>query len=432
MSSIEDIKDVGHEKPATHSKKAQVTVITGFLILIVVLSISAISRFMKQTSVESVKADPVTPVATVSPASNVSNFNVDPKFVAAPGKAGAGAGQTNTAADFVSNALNNRSNQFGSDQSTRQSLFDKSGGKPTKAEREAEIAFQLQLEEDPIDLGGASFASNGPGNEPLSTDFFDAQIAQVDSQLAQSQARLAELMLRQNPPEAIPAFTSSAEAAAASGVVNNVNGVDLSKSAASEVGVSQPKAGYLKLSPTTIIPAALDQVVVSDYLSTYRCRISRDVFDDNYQAVLIPAGTPCSGMSVPASNVNEPIQPRLGLTVDRIILPNGEVNLSDGAVFDREGIAAVKGDVDYHLLPQFAGILAYALVADGSTYSSEENPSYSARVSDTARASSSSSAKKYLSLVPTKTLDYGTPLRIFLKKPIFLPPVEWLGEAYAN
>lgn len=194
-----------------------------------------------------------------------------------------------------------------------------------------------------------------------------------------------------------------------------------------------PKVGQYLLPTATVIKAALDQKSISDYTGPYRCRITDDVYDVTKRFILIPKGSKCMGRSMRVTNVNEPIQARMGLNMEWIVLPDGRrISFKSQAMLDREGVNAVEGDVDRHLLAQFLGVAAYALVGSSTDYNTTEEQSYEGEVGAGVREKTGSIAEKYINLVPTITLSYGEPLRIFIEEEMYIYPWRRVGAQYLN
>ena len=124
-----------------------------------------------------------------------------------------------------------------------------------------------------------------------------------------------------------------------------------------------------KLLPlTTVISAVLDQKAISDYEGPLRLLVTQDVYDIDKAHVLIPKGSKVLAQSLLVSNVNALIQSRMGIAVQSMVLPDGtSIDCSRQAALDREGVAAVEGDADYHLIEQFLGVAAFALLTTGTS-----------------------------------------------------------------
>lgn len=192
--------------------------------------------------------------------------------------------------------------------------------------------------------------------------------------------------------------------------------------------------GLLKLPIGTLIPAITAMKTNSDYSGSFKATVSQDVFDLSGEYVLVPRGAQVILKSVSISNVNEPISSRMGITVPWIVLPNGnKIDLSKSSGMDREGINALGDVVDRHLMAQFFGVAAYALVAtetSRSGTSSDSDSSYSGDVGEGLRSQTAPLAQKYLSLTPTITLRAGQSMNIMIEEEIFLSPWRNIYEDY--
>jgi type IV secretion system protein VirB10 len=203
----------------------------------------------------------------------------------------------------------------------------------------------------------------------------------------------------------------------------------------SPAGESEQKEGQVLVTTGTIISGVLDQQLMSDYVGPFRGLVTHDVYDSTGGYIVIPKNSKIIGRSLCISNVNKPIQARMGLTVRWIVLPNGErVSFEKkSAVLDQTGVPAIKDKVDYHLLAQFLGVTAYALVADEGSYEgtgANSDESFEGNFSESMRKQFSSLASKYLELVPTITLRSGTPLKVFLEDDLYAYPWEDIGQKF--
>lgn len=185
-------------------------------------------------------------------------------------------------------------------------------------------------------------------------------------------------------------------------------------------------AGKMKLPIGTVIPAITAMKTISDYPGTLKGIVTQDIYDTSYRYVLIPKGSDVIMKSVKASNINAPIQARMGIIVQWVILPNGDkIDFSKSAGLDRNGVPALKDKVSYHFLEQFLGVAAYALVSNQSSYQgtgANNDQSYKGNVSDGLRKQLSPLVQRYLNLVPTITLDAGQSMNIVLEDEIYLKP----------
>ncbi len=190
---------------------------------------------------------------------------------------------------------------------------------------------------------------------------------------------------------------------------------------------SAPKAGQKLIPAATIINGVLDQKIMSDYIGSYRGLITHDVYDVSGRSIVIPKGSRFTGKCLRISNVNEPIQARMGLTVNRVILPNGKsISFEKADVLDQSGIHAVKDKVNYHFVAQFIGVSAYALLSSGTGRQGSglaNDQTFEGELGRALREQFAPMAEKYLRLVPTITLNSGQPIKIFLEDDIYAD--EW-------
>lgn len=192
--------------------------------------------------------------------------------------------------------------------------------------------------------------------------------------------------------------------------------------------------GLLKIPIGTIIPAITVTKANSDMTGTFKGMVSQDVFDVTGEYVLIPKGADVILKSVRISNPNEVINPRVGTTVPWIILPNGnKIDLSKSTGLDREGLAGISDQVDRHLLEQFMGVAAYALIANETSYAgsgANNDSSYEGEVSQGLRDQASPLAQKYLALTATNTIRTGQSMNVIVEEEIYLKPWRNIYEDY--
>ena len=101
------------------------------------------------------------------------------------------------------------------------------------------------------------------------------------------------------------------------------------------------------------------------------------------------------------------------------------------ASLDQEGVPAIKDKVNYHFIPQFLGVAAYALLSSetsrqGSGYSNDQT--FEGQMGESLRKQFAPLAAKYLNLVPTITLRIGTPMIIILEDDVYAYPWASLGQ----
>ncbi|WP_166426143.1 TrbI/VirB10 family protein [Paraglaciecola sp. 20A4] len=191
------------------------------------------------------------------------------------------------------------------------------------------------------------------------------------------------------------------------------------------------------LGTTTIIKAALSQKLISDYPGPFRAYVTHDVYDSTYEYVLIPKGSKIHGNVVRIANVNEPISARVGYIIHSIIRPdNVLVDLSRDAAVDHEGVSGIEDEVNRHLLAQFLGVVAYALVSSGSdgqtTGGLTGTVNTNAEIAAQTREQFSPIAQKYLNLVPTVTINSGQTFNVFIVAPKRITPYGGIFDDFAS
>jgi len=196
--------------------------------------------------------------------------------------------------------------------------------------------------------------------------------------------------------------------------------------------------GMMKLPVGAILNAITTMTAISDYSGgSMKAMLTHDIYDATNSYVLAPKGSEFIIRVVKASQVNEILQSRMGFKVTWLVLPDGDrVDFSSSSGLDRMGTPAVEGDdVDRHLLAQFLGVAAYALVGTRSSYegTGDGNESFAGNFGQGARGQAGDIARKYLQVVPTTTLHAGAPVRVITEDEIFMKPWSSIYETnYTN
>jgi len=245
----------------------------------------------------------------------------------------------------------------------------------------------------------------------------EAEQAELDKVIAQLEEQINDADVGSETPSV-------------SGMVQASDEIEAEPEPSSVVGKpkseGKPKPGHRLIPTGTVVKAVLDQMTMSDYVGGYRARVSHDVYDVSGNYIMIPKGSIITGKSVRISNVNEPIQARMGMPGVWFVLPNGNrISLKKTSTLDQAGIPAIKDKVNYHLLAQFLGVAAFALISEetsreGSGYSNDST--FEGELGEAYRGQFAPLIEKYLNLVPTITLRPGTPLNIFIEDDIYAKP----------
>jgi len=196
-------------------------------------------------------------------------------------------------------------------------------------------------------------------------------------------------------------------------------------------------AGKIKLNTGTEILTTLTKKAISDYSnSSLKAIVNRDVYDIERRYVVIPKGTEITIGILRTRNVNEAISNRMAFLVKKGILPNGnEIDFSKSAsAADREGVGALEDKTDYHLMAQFFGVAAYALVGTSTSRSGtgDDQSSYAGDVGEGAREQTAPLAQKYLNIVPTQTIRPGQSFQIVLESEMYIEPWSDLYAKYVE
>ena len=195
-------------------------------------------------------------------------------------------------------------------------------------------------------------------------------------------------------------------------------------------------AGKIKVPPGTEITTTLMKKGISDYPgSSLKSIANRDVYDTTRQFVIIPKGTEFNIKMVRTRNVNEAISNRVGFLVKEAVLPNGNsIDFSTASVSDREGVGAIEDQTNYHLVAQFLGVAAYALVGSQTSRSGtgDQESSYAGDVGENSRSQFAPLAEKYLNIVPTQTIRPGQSFQIITEQEMFIEPWSDLYAKYVD
>ena len=200
---------------------------------------------------------------------------------------------------------------------------------------------------------------------------------------------------------------------------------------------SNPENNYPRLGTTTVIKAVLAQKLISDYVGSFRAYVSHDVYDTQWNYVLIPTGSVIHGKVIRLANVNEPINARVAYLIKSIERPDDVViDMSRDSAVDHEGVGGIKDEVNYHFFAQFMGVMAYAIVSSGAdgkqTGGITGKVDTKAEVANSARTQVQPLAAKYLKLVPTITINSGKTFNIFIEKSRRIKPFRSVFHEFIN
>jgi type IV secretion system protein VirB10 len=428
---VDEVETAADEKPATHNKQAQTFVLGTIVLILVLVSFNAVMR-ASGTKDEKEEAAPRV-VMQEDPASRANSFNNSLDQATRSAERAA-----KPVEESYKETINRLTKQEPQEQETKPA--DLAGVEVDKwILEERDRVRQSRYDDYDLSLGfGSSGSSNNKrlvfNKELPKPQTIEDKISQIKSQIDLNQQKQLEALERTVSNDAIGSNTGFNLAALANTAPSAQPAiVGQSKSLSPR---KAPLPGQKLLPVASFIRAAIDQKVMSDYVGPFRCRITQDVYDVSNSYILIPQGSTCNARSLKIVNVNEPIQARMGYMIQNVILPNGKlIDFSRQAGLDREGIAAVKDEVNRHLLAQFLGVAAYALISTESSYTgsgANSDDTYAGQVSSNSRDLGSRVAEKYLNLVPTITLNPGTGLRIFIEEEMYITPWGSIGDDYVG
>jgi len=415
MSDDKENKDLEtsevSETPATHKKKAQAFIAVLLCILVVVMIVDVIKGGRKQREEEA----PVGGVVQTQPV-NVRNF--DERIAQARRQVEqAPAPEKKTVAEITAEARESRESQRSrwtetpaTQKRTPEEIYQEA--EELRALESRRSALHLDLKDKSqstvaIQTATPQQTRRGSGDER-------AWIKDEISRVREMQQRL--LSGSTGNGSAAPTMPQSLTAQTTPDMV--VGAVVQEQ--------QQPKPGQVLLSTGTVISAALDQMVISDFMGSYRAVLTRDVYDPSQRYVLLPTGAKIIGKTLMYKGVNQAINNRMIMTVNWLVLPNGKrVDFTKTAALDAAGAGAIEGDTNYHLIPQILGVAAYATLSTETSYSGsgdDSDTTYEGELGQSMREQFAPLAAKYLNLVPTVTLQPGTPMRIFIEDDLYLMP----------
>ncbi len=192
-----------------------------------------------------------------------------------------------------------------------------------------------------------------------------------------------------------------------------------------------PPGGGLPIPPGTVIQAVTKNAMGSDFPGPVAMVVQQPVYSVDGRYVLIPAGVTLTGRSTSSNNINEAIAPRLGATIKWLSFPDGRsVDLGKASTaLNADGLGGIEAERDLHIGAQAWGVLV-SLAFSSPGYLLDSGGILSPRqaaMSGLAAGSSQIGQRiggKYLNVQPTKTVEAGTPVAIFIEAPITLPAYE--------
>jgi len=421
MSENEDKRHEVTEEPATHKKKAQAFLFALLGILVVVMIVDVIRKSGGSDENE-------TPPAVAAIATSPVQIRSFDERVEEAKRVQAHQAQTSeikaTPAEIVKQVQQSRENEkeqrvsgWGSTQheKTPAEIYLQAEQMRVLESRRSRLKVELTNNRGGV-IPGASAAPTGgtyPRGQGLS-----AERTFIQDELVRVRA-IQEKLLNGETPSASGGGFSQPQHVTAQNAADYQVGQPV-------IEQGQPKPGQVLLSTGTVISAALDQMTMSDVTGAFRAIITRDVYDPSQRFVLLPKGAKLVGKAIRLKAVNEPIQNRMVLAMNWCVLPNGKrISFNKTVSMDSAGVAALKDQVNYHLIPQVLGVAAYALLSSETSRSGSgdnTDSTYEGDVGTAMREQFAPMVSKFLNLVPTVTLRPGTPMRVFIEDDLFITP----------
>jgi type IV secretory pathway VirB10-like protein len=420
------------EAPTSYRKKSQIVAIILIAILMIGMVAQSIANFKKQA--ERQEAKEKAELAAEGEGKNrkssrIDDFAKDVKKV-------------QTKEDQKADAKDDEKNR----EKSKRDLDNLTGDKMNDEVTEESILHAHKLNELKIALAAAggkighSFAKgeSGKPSNPVQMQNGNSEIDKIDAKIKALQAANMESASRrqeiynnaaaegisiptQTKPQATQARTNS--------LPNQIFGELAGNRALSDPGATGPRPGEELLPTGSIISAITDTDMISDYPGNTIAVVQRPFYNTTMDSILLPAGTKITLKNFRVTSANEIIQNRLAIVPVWAIRPDGKrIDFKRTAGMDSAGVAAIKDQVDRHILAQILGVAGYAILGLGpstASYGAEPNSSKDAFIKEATgqgRTAGRSFAEKYLNIVPSVTIRAGTPIKIFVEDDIYIMP----------
>ncbi|NWA64067.1 hypothetical protein HX773_24525 [Pantoea sp. B9002] len=442
---VDESKPRVEERPATHKKRMQLYLFCAVGLLLLILFVFTLINVINRASggnEPKEKKDPQTTLAQQPKQDDLSRLIDSQRTRPQPQV-------TKPEVVPAGNPYTAKANQMLSDQ--RKDERSKDRDYASEAQRKWEVQERIRaLDSNRKAWGGAKEQQevNGNGNKTTALAR-NPQASTLDQQRQLTRQRIEEAeRMRQD------LLSRSGERPTSSGVsLASANGIASPSSQQQKVAFKQAPAdvvgytkensygadteGMAKIPAGTVIPAITMMTWNSDFPgTTSKAMIDHDVYDQKRENILIPAGSEFLTTSASANGINDPIQNRMGYSVGKAVLPNGDsIDLSKASGLDREGMGGVKDQVEYHFMAQMLGVAAYAMISSNTSRSgtgSNNDTTYSGEVGQGMRDQFAPMAQKYLNIVPTKIVRAGQSIRIILQDDIYVKPYKGVYDDYVN
>jgi type IV secretory pathway VirB10-like protein len=284
---------------------------------------------------------------------------------------------------------------------------------PIQAERKRRAYLSLFASNVALSYRKAPASAPSPANEPALSGSDTAQIAQL---LKETQPNPT------SPVQGNPSFplmqTASAE-------TTKVRKEEAKNPAAVSAGAANAAGKTYVLFEGTILETVLINRLDGGFAGPVECLLSTDVYSNDRQHLLIPAGTKLLGETKKVDTFG---QTRLAVVFHRMLMPDGySVSLDQFKGLNQIGDTGLRDQVNNHYLRIFGVSLAVGAlgaIAETGTAGSLTASSADLMRQGFAQSTAQSSAQileKFLNVMPTVTIREGHRVKIYLAGDLALP-----------
>jgi type IV secretion system protein TrbI len=175
----------------------------------------------------------------------------------------------------------------------------------------------------------------------------------------------------------------------------------------------------------TILETVLINRLDGGFAGPVECLLSTDVYSNDRQHLLIPAGSKLLGETKKVDTFG---QARLAVVFHRVLMPDGySVNLDQFKGLNQIGDTGLRDQVNNHYLRIFGvslAIGAIGAIAEGGTAGSLNESSSDLMRQGFAQSTAQSSAQildKFLNIMPTVTIREGHRVKVYLSSDLAVP-----------
>jgi type IV secretion system protein VirB10 len=240
--------------------------------------------------------------------------------------------------------------------------------------------------------------------------------------------QIAQLLkeMQPNPASSVPGALSPAVARNDSTQTTHDRKEEAKNPAAVSAGSANAAAGKpFLLFEGTILEAVLINRLDGQFAGPVECLLSTDVYSNDRQHLLIPAGSKLLGQTKKVDTFG---QTRLAVVFHRVLMPDGySVSLDQFKGLNQIGDTGLRDQVNNHYLRIFGvslAIGALGAVGEAGTAGSLNASSSDLMRQGFAQSTAQSSAQileKFLNIMPTVTIREGHRVKVYLSGDLALP-----------